>query len=107
MFANAQAYERLMGRWSLLLAPQLVDFADLHGAGRFLDVGSGAGALTFTIAERNPHAIVQGIDPSKEYVEYAGGRNAYPDRVTFGVGDAQDLPLCVSLYSLPAAKKRS
>ena len=92
MFANAQAYECLMGRWSRLLAPQLVDFAALNGAGRFLDVGSGAGALTFTIAERNPHAIVQGIDPSKEYVEYARGRNTFPDRVKFEVGDAQDLP---------------
>ena len=92
MFADAQAYERLMGRWSILLAPQLVDFTDLHGAGRFLDVGSGVGALTFTIAERNPRALVQGIDPSKEYVEYAGGRNAFPDRVNFGVGDAQNLP---------------
>jgi SAM-dependent methyltransferase len=103
MFANAQAYEILMGRWSVLVASQLVDFADLHGAGRFLDVGSGTGSLAWTIAERNPRALVQGIDPSKEYVEYARGRNAFPDRVKFEVGDAQNLPFADTGFDATAS----
>lgn len=89
MFANAEAYERFMGRWSRMVGPQLVDFADLPVQGRFLDVGSGTGALAFVVAERRPHAVVQGIDPSKEYVEFARSKNPVPDRVNFEIADAQ------------------
>jgi hypothetical protein len=32
MFANAEAYERFMGRWSRLVAPLLVDFAAVAGS---------------------------------------------------------------------------
>ncbi len=91
MFADAEAYERFMGRWSRLLAPLLVDFADLRDSGRVLDVGSGTGALAFSIAELRVHCQVVGIDPSKEYVGYADSRNPFPDRARFQVGDAQDL----------------
>ena len=91
MFADAEAYERFMGRWSTQVAPKLVDFTSLPGPGRLLDVGSGTGALAFSLAERQPQSVVQGIDPSSEYVEYAGRKNPFPDRVRFGVGDAQHL----------------
>ena len=40
-FANPQAYELWMGRWSERLAPAFVDFADLAPGGRYLDVGAG------------------------------------------------------------------
>jgi len=91
MFGDAEAYERFMGRWSRLVAPRLVDFTDLPEEGRVLDVGSGTGSLAYAIAERKAHTRVTGIDPSKEYVAYAGSRNAFPDRVGFEVGDAQQL----------------
>jgi SAM-dependent methyltransferase len=91
MFGNAEAYERFMGRWSRLVAPRLVDFADVPDAGRILDVGSGTGSLTFTIVERKAGTQVLGIDPSKEYVAYAASRNRFPDRATFQSGDAQKL----------------
>ena len=91
MFADAQAYERFMGRWSRLVAPQLVDFTDVADRGKLLDIGSGTGALAFALAERKPQAHVQGIDPSKEYVAYANSRNGFPDRVSFEEGDAQQL----------------
>ena len=91
MFADAEAYERFMGRWSRLVAPQLVDFTDVPDRGRFLDVGSGTGALAFALVERKLQAYVRGIDPSKEYVAYANSRNAFPDRVSFEEGDAQQL----------------
>src|ERR1022692_2885579 len=93
MFADAEAYERFMGRWSRLVAPQLIDFTDVPDRGQFLDVGSGTGALSFALAERKPRVHVRGIDPSKEYVEYANSRNPFPDRVTFETGDAQQLRL--------------
>jgi len=91
MFADAEAYERFMGRWSRLVAPQLVDFTGVPDQGRFLDVGSGTGSLAFALAERRPRAHVVGIDPSTEYVEFAKSRNPYPDRVSFEPGDAQQL----------------
>jgi len=91
MFADAQAYERFMGRWSKLLAPLLVEFGSVPDKGRMLDVGSGTGALAFSIAGLRPNCQVLGIDPSKEYVGYAGSRNPFPKRAAFEVGDAQQL----------------
>jgi SAM-dependent methyltransferase len=91
MFADADDYERFMGRWSRLVAPQLVDYTGAPDRGRMLDVGSGTGALAFTLAERKPQALVLGIDPSKEYVDYAKSKNRFPNRVSFETGDAQQL----------------
>ena len=55
MFADAEAYERFMRRWSRLEAPQLVDFSGVP------DLGPGSsmlvqvsGALAFAVAERKP-----------------------------------------------------
>ena len=93
MFSNAESYERFMGRWSRLVAPLLVDFANIPDSGRILDVGSGTGSLAFTIAERKPRCHVLGIDPSQEYVAFATSRNSFVDRVSFQVGDAQELQL--------------
>lgn len=91
MFGDAQAYERFMGRWSSQLAPLLVRFAALPTSGRVLDVGSGTGALAFSLAETFPNLHVLGIDPAAEYVAYANSRNPYPGRATFETGDAQHL----------------
>jgi SAM-dependent methyltransferase len=91
MFGDADAYERFMGRWSRLVARPFVDFTGLPESGRMLDVGSGTGSLAFAIAERRSQARVLGIDPSREYVAYAGSRNRFADRASFEVGDAQQL----------------
>jgi SAM-dependent methyltransferase len=91
MFANAEAYERFMGRWSHPVASLLVDFTGAPDRGRVLDVGSGTGSLAFAIAERVAGAHVLGIDPSKEYVAYANSKNRFPGRVSFELGDAQQL----------------
>ena len=91
MFGDAEAYERFMGRWSRLVAPRLVEFTGLPERGRVLDVGSGTGSLAYAIAGRSAGLRVVGIDPSKEYVAYAGSKNPFPDRASFTVGDAQQL----------------
>lgn len=91
MFGNAEGYERFMGRWSRLLAPLLVDFTDVPEEGRALDVGSGTGSLSAALAKRKDRIRITGIDPSKEYVGYANARNPAPDRISFQIGDAQQL----------------
>jgi SAM-dependent methyltransferase len=91
MFGDAEAYDRFMGRWSRLLAPPLIDFSEVRDTGRVLDVGSGTGALALSIARSKAHCHVLGIDPSKEYVEFAKSRNPFPERVCFQVGDARQL----------------
>ena len=50
-FQNAEAYEKVMGRWSRRLAPLLIRFGGLSDGDRVLDVGCGTGSLTFTVPE--------------------------------------------------------
>jgi SAM-dependent methyltransferase len=91
MFGNAEAYERFMGRWSRLLAPTLVDFANIVNSGDVLDIGSGTGALAFSIAETKRDCKILGIEPSSEYVDFAESQNRFGERVSFESGNAQRL----------------
>jgi SAM-dependent methyltransferase len=90
IFAESDAYERFMGRWSRQLAPQLVSFASVADGDALLDIGSGTGALAFALAASAPSGHVTGVDPSSAYVRFAQSR-ASTDRVRFVVGDAQAL----------------
>jgi SAM-dependent methyltransferase len=98
MFGDAEAYDRFMGRWSRLLAPLLVEFADFADEGRVLDVGSGTGSLAFSIADLKPHCQVLGIDPSGQYVAYASSRHPGRSRLAFEVGDAQQLRFAAATF---------
>ena len=90
MFAEADAYERFMGRWSRRLAPSLVDFSEVREGEAVLDVGTGTGALAFAVRDATRTAKVTGIDPSLSYVAHAKDKNTDP-RVHFATGDAQAL----------------
>jgi len=92
MFANAEAYERFMGRWSRVVADRFIDFTNVRDTPEpLLDIGSGTGSLSFVILQRRMKACVIGIDPSQEYVAYASSKNPLPDRIKFEVGDSQHL----------------
>jgi SAM-dependent methyltransferase len=90
MFSASGGYERFMGRWSRLLAPQYIAFAGIRDGERVLDVGTGTGSVASALATAMPSSEVVGIDPSEAFIAYAKG-NAPSDRVRFEVGDAQAL----------------
>lgn len=96
-FAESDAYEQFMGRWSRRLAPVLVKFASVGERDSVLDIGSGTGALAFALAEAMPAVRVTGVDPSSAYVRYAQTR-APGDRVRFLVGDAQALQMADATF---------
>ena len=91
MFEIADAYELMMGRWSRQLAPLFVDFVGVQEGERVLDVGCGTGSLSATLARVTKTSEIVGIDPSTGFIEYAR-RQTTDSRVTFDLGDAQDLP---------------
>ena len=91
-FSDAEAYDQRMGRHSRLLAPLFSRFiGSIHEGDHILDVGCGTGSLTFTIANTTKASKIVGIDRSEGFIEYARSTNADP-RVTFEVGDVQQLP---------------
>jgi ubiquinone/menaquinone biosynthesis C-methylase UbiE len=91
MFEVAEAYEVMMGRWSRQLAPLCVEFVGVRDGEKVLDVGCGTGSLSATLARVTAASKIVGIDPAKGFVEYARTQVADP-RVTFELGDAQNLP---------------
>jgi ubiquinone/menaquinone biosynthesis C-methylase UbiE len=91
MFEVAEAYEERMGRWSRQLAPLFVEFVGVRDGENVLDVGCGTGSLSATLARVTQASKIIGIDSSKGFIEYARTQVADP-RVTFELGDAQNLP---------------
>lgn len=85
----ADAYDRFMGRYSVLLSPQLADLAGIAGGQRVLDVGCGPGALTAELVARVGPAAVSAVDPSEPFVAAARTRN--PD-VSVQQAFAEELP---------------
>jgi len=71
----AEAYDRFMGRYSVLLSPQLADLAGVRLGQRVLDVGCGPGALTAELVQRVGGESVSAVDPSEPFVAAARARN--------------------------------
>ena len=90
MFSESDGYERFMGRWSRLLAPPFLAFAQVGEGCVVLDVGCGTGALADAAADIGS-VDVTGVDPCEAYVRSAQGRAA-GYAVRFEVADAQTLP---------------
>jgi SAM-dependent methyltransferase len=88
---TGDAYEAYMGRWSRRVARAFVDWLQPAGAGNWLEVGCGTGALTSTICECCEPASVIACDPSAPFIEHA--REHLPDpRVSYVVAAAEALP---------------
>ena len=85
----ADAYDRYMGRYSVLLSPQLADLAGVRDGRRVLDVGCGPGALTAELVARLGPAAVSAVDPSEPFV--AAARQRHP-QVDVQQASAEQLP---------------
>ncbi len=85
----AEAYDRFMGRYSMLLSPQLADLARIGDGQRAIDVGCGPGALTAELVRRLGAGAVAAADPSEPFVEAVRAR--YPG-VDVRLAPAERLP---------------
>jgi SAM-dependent methyltransferase len=85
----ADAYDRFMGKYSVLLSPQLADFAGVRSGQRVLDVGCGPGALTAELVARVGASAVAAVDPSESFV--AAARERHPG-VEVVQASAEQLP---------------
>ena len=71
----ADSYDKFMGRYSTLLAPQFADLAGVGAGQRVVDVGCGPGALTTELVERVGASNVAAVDPSESFVTAARERH--------------------------------
>jgi SAM-dependent methyltransferase len=93
--ASAEAYDRLVGRYSPQLAAALIDFAGVAPGMRALDVGCGPGALTAELANRLGTSSVSAADPSEPFVEACRARVPGVEVV---VAPAEELPFAGGSY---------
>ncbi len=101
LFTDGEAYERLMGRWSRMVAGAFLDWLNVPNNLRWLDVGCGNGAFTEEVITRCAPAAVTAIDPSDDQLAYARTRPGL--RTTdFRLGDAQNLPFADSSFDVAA-----
>jgi SAM-dependent methyltransferase len=97
----AESYDRFMGRYSRLLAPQLADVAGVRSGQRALDVGCGPGALTTELVHRLGASWVEAVDPSEPFVATARARHP---GVNVFVASADALPFPDSSFDVALAQ---
>ena len=88
--SDGAAYEGFLGRWTTVLAPPFLEFAELPSEGPLLDVGTGTGSLAFAMAERWPVREIIGVDIAEPYIAYAQSQAARPSPA-FETGDVSAL----------------
>ena len=98
---DASAYDAFMGRYSILLGPQLADLARVSAGQRALDVGCGTGQLTGELVGRLGVSSVSAVDPSPPFV--AAMRDRYPD-VDVQQAPAESLPFPADSFDAALAQ---
>lgn len=97
----ADAYDRFMGRYSRLLAPQMAHLAGVTAGQRALDVGCGPGALTAELVPLLGESNVTAIDPSRTFV--AAVRARFPG-ITALQASAEALPFSDEAFDVALAQ---
>lgn len=91
-WAEADAYEYYMGRWSARVAGEFIEWLRPAPHLAWADIGCGTGPLTRAILEHANPRVVTGIDRFDGYL--AGARTRTEDlRAIFEKGEAEALPL--------------
>ncbi|MBV9832305.1 MAG: class I SAM-dependent methyltransferase [Marmoricola sp.] len=85
---QGEAYERFMGRWSRLLAPEFLAWLGAPPGLRWAELGCGTGALTASILDHAEPASIVAIDPAAGLLEVAAAHVTDP-RVTFREGSVE------------------
>lgn len=96
-----EAYDRFMGRYSIQLAPQLVELVGVTEGQSVLDVGCGPGALTGALVERVGAENVAAVDPSEPFV--AEARRRQPE-VDVREAPAESLPFETASFDAALAQ---
>ena len=92
LWTDGDAYERWIGRWSRPVGVEFLTWLGVPDGRRWLDLGSGTGALTETILATAAPTSVVGVEPSGAFVAHARTRVLDP-RASFVEGAAGALPL--------------
>lgn len=91
VWAAGKLYEPYVGRWSRLVAKELLQWLALPTEREWLDVGCGTGALTSTILEQASPRSIKAIDASAGFIDYARA-HVIDACVSFELADALSLP---------------
>ncbi len=102
VWAAGNLYEPYVGRWSRLVAKDLLAWLQVPAHKDWLDVGCGTGALTEVILQHAQPRTVKGIDPSAGFVEHATA-HVRSSVASFEVGDAQSLPTGAKAFDVAVA----
>ncbi|NES04270.1 MAG: class I SAM-dependent methyltransferase [Okeania sp. SIO2F4] len=71
---------------------RLLEYVNLPTSANVLDLGCGTGKLIHRLAINFPNLQGTGLDLSPEMISQANSRNCYPQRLTFLLGNAEEMP---------------
>ena len=91
-FADGDAYEHYVGRWSKPVGQMFLDWLSLPPSLVWVDVGCGTGALARTVLDRVKPSRVIGVEPSEGFLRFAR-ENVRDSDAEFRQGRAEALPL--------------
>ena len=72
---------------------RLLEYVNLPTSANVLDLGCGTGKLLNRLAVNFPNLQGTGLDLSPEMISQANNRNRYSERLTFLLGNAEEMPL--------------
>jgi SAM-dependent methyltransferase len=91
-WADANAYEAYVGRWSREIARHFLDWLNLPTGLRWLDLGSGPGTLSDQVLRGFEPRSVVGVEPSDQF-RRAAKENIQDTRAVFRAGHGEAIPL--------------